>query len=156
MNSSISALARAFIVSIFDPSGMTDLGTLGGPYAQAWGINNSGFVTGNSQIRGIANVPGATHAFLWERNAGMRDLGTLAGDFSYGTFINEKNHVVGYSTIKMQNDRVHAFLHNGNEMIDLGTLGGVSLESDNSYALGVNLNDQVVGYSYLPVALSRV
>ena len=80
----------------------------------------------------------------------MRDLGTLAGDFSYGTFINDKNHVAGYSTITTQDDRVHAFLYNGNEMIDLGSLGGASLESDNSYALGINANDQVVGYSYLP------
>ena len=34
-------------------------------------------------------------------------------------------------------------------MIDLGALGGASLESDRSYALGVNSADQVVGYSYL-------
>ena len=138
---------RAFIVSTFDRSSMTDLGTLGGAYAQAWGINDSGFVTGNSQIKSDF---GATHAFIWEKKAGMLDLGTLAGDFSYGTFINANNHVVGYSTIDKNNDRVHAFLHDGKEMIDLGSLGGASLESDRSFALGVNATDQVVGYSYLP------
>ena len=75
-----------------------DLGTLGGAYAQAWGINDSGFVTGNSQIKSDV---GATHAFIWQtEKEEWLDLGTLAGDFSYGTFINANNHVVGYSTIK--------------------------------------------------------
>jgi probable HAF family extracellular repeat protein len=141
------AYGRAFIVSLFDRGGMTDLGTLGGSYAQAWGINDSGFVTGNSQIKSDF---GATHAFIWGRKGGMLDLGTLAGDFSYGTSINVNNQVVGYSTIDKYNDRVHAFLYDGKEMIDLGSLGGASLESDHSFALGVNAYNQVVGYSYIP------
>jgi probable HAF family extracellular repeat protein len=143
-----SAYGRAFIVSTFDRRGMRDLGTLGGAYAQAWSINDFGFATGNSQTN--PKVP-ATHAFIWQTEKGMADLGTLGGQFSYGTFINASNHVVGYSTIKEDNkDRIHAFLHDGNEMIDLGTLGGASRESDRSFALGINANDQVVGYSYLP------
>jgi probable HAF family extracellular repeat protein len=141
------ATGRAFIVSTFDRSGMIDLGTLGGTHAQAWGINDSGFVTGNSEIK---SGFGAIHAFIWEKTRGMVDLGTLAGDFSYGTSINAKNHVVGYSTINDRDLRIHAFLYNGDEMIDLGSLGGASRESDFSYALGVNDRDQVVGYSYLP------
>jgi len=143
-----SMYGRAFIVSTFDRRGMRDLGTLGGAYAQAWSINDFGFVAGNSQIKSDV---GATHAFIWQTEKGMSDLGTLGGDFSYGTFINASNHVVGYSTIKEDNkDRIHAFLHNGTEMIDLGSLGGASMESDRSFALGINANDQVVGYSYLP------
>jgi probable HAF family extracellular repeat protein len=144
--------ARAFI--IMDTSGnylarMVDLGTLdGGQYAQAWGINDSGFVTGNSQAKGDLGME--THAFLWEKGTGMLDLGTLAGNFSYGTFINANNHVVGYSTIDKDTERVHAFLHDGKEMLDLGSLGGASMQSDRSFALGVNANDQVVGYSYVP------
>lgn len=139
---------RAFIVSTFDRRGMRDLGTLGGASAQAWSINDFGFVTGNSQIK---SEVGATHAFIWQTEKGMVDLGTLGGEFSYGTFINVNNHVVGYSTIKEDNkDRIHAFLHDGKEMIDLGSLGGASMESDRSFALGINADDQVVGYSYLP------
>jgi probable HAF family extracellular repeat protein len=66
--------------------------------------------------------------------------------------INNYNHVVGYSTITPNDERVHAFLHNGSKMIDLGSLGGIGNRwgSDNSVALGVNNKDQVVGYSYLP------
>jgi probable HAF family extracellular repeat protein len=139
---------RAFIVSTFDRgSGMKDLGTLGGAYAQAWSINDFGFVTGNSQLNTKVE---ATHAFIWQKVKGMSDLGTLGGDFSYGMSINANNHVVGYSTIKENNERIHAFLHDGKQMIDLGTLGGASMESDRSFALGINANDQVVGYSYLP------
>ena len=144
--------ARAFIVwNSSRLTGMVDLGTLGGDFAQAWAINDYGYVTGNSQTPGngiIAYKP--THAFIWDETNGMLDLGTLDGDFSYGTSINYNNHVAGYSTINNVDNRVHAFLHDGTQMLDLGSLGGASFESDRSVALGVNANDQVVGYSYLP------
>jgi probable HAF family extracellular repeat protein len=141
--------ARAFITNTSGRSaGMVDMGTLGGQYAQAWGINDSGFVTGNSQTKSEMGM--VTHAFVWQNGTRMLDLGTLAGDFSYGTFINANNHVIGYSTIDKNNDRVHAFLHDGKEMLDLGSLGGAATQSDRSFALGVNADDQVVGYSYLP------
>jgi probable HAF family extracellular repeat protein len=64
--------------------------------------------------------------------------------------INSNNHVVGYSTMAADDQRVHAFLHDGNRMIDLGSLGGKGWDTDISVALGVNNVDQVVGYSYLP------
>jgi probable HAF family extracellular repeat protein len=64
--------------------------------------------------------------------------------------INGNNHVAGYSTIKTNDDRVHAFLHDGKSMIDLGSLGDKRWGSDVSVALGVNNLDQVVGYTYLP------
>ena len=140
--------SRAFIVSA--PSGtMVDLGTLGGAHAQALGINDSGFVTGNAQTISPGSS-GSTRAFLWDATTGMRDLGTLDGDFSYGTSINAQNHVVGYSTINNYDNRVHAFLYDGVRMLDLGSLGGAYPENDRSFAFGVNATDQVVGYTYLP------
>ena len=83
----------------------------------------------------------------------MVDLGVLAGFSSYGMAINSYNHVAGYSTITTNDERVHAFLHDGTKMIDLGSLGGPGNRwgSDLSVALGVNKYDQVVGYTYLPV-----
>jgi len=101
-----------------------------------------------------------THAFIYRvptspysRFNRMIDLGALAGLSSYGMAINSHNHVVGYSTIATNDDRVHAFLHDGGKMIDLGSLGGPGNRwgSDVSVALGVNKFDEVVGYTYLPV-----
>jgi probable HAF family extracellular repeat protein len=145
---------RAFLIRAFERGArMIELGTLGGLHSQAFGVNDSGFVTGNSEV---GEKSEATHAFIWHEKNGMVDLGTLAGDFSYGTFINANSHIVGYSTINADNDRVHAFLYDGSMMIDLGSLGGASMESDRSFALGVNGSDEVVGYSYLPPAESRL
>ena len=131
---------------------LSDLGTLGGMYAQAWAINDAGFVTGNSELFGAYTVraPGITHAFIWTAEIGMLDLGTIGGDYSYGTGINSNNNVVGYSTINSVDSRIHAFLHDGMKMKDLGSLNSASEASDRSFALGVNSSDQVVGYSYVP------
>ena len=144
--------SRAFFWS--KSTGMIDLGTLGGAYAQAFAINDSGFITGNSQLRGTDSQ--AIHAFLSPSPLGagaigMRDLGTLGGPFSYGMAINAKNHVVGYSAINKVDSRVHAFWFDGTGMKDLGSLAPNSSKlEDQSVALGVNSSDTVVGYTYLP------
>ena len=147
-----SPKSRAFFWS--KSTGMIDLGTLGGAYAQAFAINDSGSITGNSQLR--ATDSQAIHAFLSPSPLGtgaigMRDLGTLGGPFSYGMAINAKNHVVGYSTINKVDSRVHAFWFDGTGMKDLGSLAPSSSKlEDQSVALGVNSSDTVVGYTYLP------
>lgn len=150
-----SPKSRAFFWST--STGMVDLGTLGGAYAQAFAINDSGSITGNSQVRSSATTTDTVHAFLSPSpvgaNAiGMRDLGTLGGTFSYGMAINAKNHVVGYSTVNKVDSRVHAFWFNGNGMKDLGSLAPNSSNplEDQSVALGINSSDRVVGYAYLP------
>ena len=150
-----SPKSRAFFWST--STGMVDLGTLGGAYAQAFAINDSGFITGNSQLRSSATTTETVHAFLSPSPVGasaigMRDLGTLGGTFSYGMAINAKNHVVGYSTINKVDSRVHAFWFNGNGMKDLGSLAPNSSNplEDQSVALGVNSADRIVGYTYLP------
>jgi probable HAF family extracellular repeat protein len=140
-------------------TGMIDIGTLGGAYAQANAVNDTGFVTGASQTQGWGPMV-TTHAFLYQPlspnmspiNRPMRDLGVLGGLSSYGMAINSYNHVAGYSTLKTNDERVHAFFHDGKSMIDLGSLGGSGNRwgSDLSVALGINNFDQVVGYTYLP------
>ena len=151
-----SAQSRAFVWT--STTGMTDIGTLnGGTYAQANAINDLGYVTGASQ-KGIGPMV-TTHAFLYRlptppftRYNQMVDLGVLGGLSSYGMAINSSNHVVGYSTVAFNDERVHGFLHDGIKMIDLGSLGGPGNQwgTDFSVALGVNKQDQVVGYTYLP------
>src|SRR5215216_2881132 len=117
--------SRAFFWS--KSTGIVDLGTLGGGYSQAFAINDSGFITGNSQLRSSATDTEAVHAFLSPSPLGagaigMVDLGTLGGSFSYGMAINAKNHVVGYSTANKVDSGVHAFWFDGSGMKDLGTL----------------------------------
>ena len=83
-------------------------------------------------------------------------VGTLGGSYSYGTFINAKNAVVGYSTTDKFDNRIHAFLRDENgKMRDLGSLGSKTLKTDQSFALGVNGNNEVVGYSYLPPTVTK-
>ena len=150
-----SPKSRAFFWST--STGMVDLGTLGGAYAQAFAINDSGSITGNSQLRSSATTTETVHAFLSPSPVGasaigMRDLGTLGGTFSYGMAINAKNHVAGYSTVNKVDSRVHAFWFNGNGMKDLGSLAPNSSNplEDQSVALGINSSDRIVGYTYLP------
>lgn len=150
-----STESRAFVWS--SQTGMIDIGTLGGAYAQAYAINDNGYITGASQTQGMGPIL-TTHAFIYRlptppypRNNRMVDLGALGGLSSYGMAINSYNHVAGYSTLSTKDDRVHAFLHDGKKMIDLGSLGGPGNRwgSDFSVALGINNYDQVVGYTYL-------
>jgi probable HAF family extracellular repeat protein len=143
--------SRAFLWTLH--GGMMDIGTLGGSYAQANAINDAGYITGASQTQGMGPMA-TTHAFIYRPAVPnlprMHDLGVLGGFSSYGMAINSYNHVAGYSTIKVNDERVHAFLHDGTRMVDLGSLGGRGLKTDVSVALGVNNWDQVVGYSFLP------
>ena len=60
-----TADSRAFVLSSL--TGMLDIGTLGGAFAQAQAINDAGFVTGTSQIAN--GLIGATHAFLYQDSA---------------------------------------------------------------------------------------
>lgn len=57
---------------------VTDLGTLGGNYSYAYGLNNTGVVAGgaatSTQTGGVYQT-----AFLWDDDLGRIDLGTLGG-----------------------------------------------------------------------------
>ena len=72
---------------------MQDLGTLGGEWSFAQGINDLGQVVGFSQV---AN--GKSHAFVWNSNDGMVDLDSLGGD-SQAWAINKNGSIVGYSLV---------------------------------------------------------
>jgi probable HAF family extracellular repeat protein len=132
---------------------MIDIGTLGGPYAQANAINDAGFITGSSQT--ATGIIGTTHAFLVQPFSltgaiAIQDLGTLGGNSSVGTSLNTANHVVGYSELNNTDQRMHAFFFDGSGLKDLGSLGTKTTESDQSFALGINVADEVVGYTFLP------
>ncbi len=133
---------RAFIWDA--ANGMRDLGTLGGAYAKAFGINNSNVVTGTSQSN-----TGGFHAFIWDTANGMRDIGTIAGNTSSGAFINDNGHIAGTSTINGFDNCEHAFLYDGATMRDLGAVGNNDFFTDRSTAYGVNIHDVVVGSTFI-------
>jgi probable HAF family extracellular repeat protein len=112
-----------------------DLGTLGGKFSEATGINQRGDVVGYSTTRHKTQ-----DAFLW-RHGKMIDLGTLGGSSSFPASVNNRDQVVGASDTP-GNTTTHAFLWQRGKMTDLGALGGGF-----SAAMAINDRGQIVGFS---------
>ena len=127
---------------------VTDLGTLGGTFSFAGGINNRGSVEGFSTLPGDT----ASHAFLWQ-NGAMTDLGTLGGPNSLAEFPPSESDKVGGGAETSTRDPLGEdfcffgtnliclpFLWQKGVMTPLPTLGG-----NNGTATEVNSRGQVSG-----------
>ncbi len=137
---------------------MEDLGTLGGPDSWASFVNERGQVAGASYTSTVVNpntgVP-QIDLFIWE-NGKMRDLGNLGGsglnpaNCCLGalpwvvTGINDRGEITGGMTLE-GDQIIDAFLWDGYELLDLGSLGG-----RNSYARGINNVGEVTGWADVP------
>jgi probable HAF family extracellular repeat protein len=128
----------------------TDLGTLGGTFSLAYGINNRGQVAGFSTLVGDA----VEHSSVWEFGR-TTDLGTLGGPDSQSfTGLNESGAVPGVAELASPDPNgedfcgigTHltclGFLWRGGVMTPLGTFGG-----NNSGAAMVNDLGVVAGYA---------
>ncbi len=141
-SSAFALEVSSFIVDL-NTKEATNLGSLGGDYSYASGINDAGQVVGES-----ITDNGQTHAFITGPNGiGMTDLGTLGGNFSRAHAVNNFGQAVGDSYTAAGED--HAFITgpNGVGMTDLGALGKGSMGYRFSEAFGINDAGQVTGYS---------
>lgn len=123
---------------MYDKGKIIELGSLGGKFSDAKGINDNGVIVGSARKQ-----DSSWSAFLFDRAGGMHVLGTLGGPSSYGMALNRNGHAVGFADTT--NGEWHAFLYDGSEQLkDLGTLGGKI-----SYAADINDRGQVVGTAQL-------
>ncbi len=121
----------------------TDIGTLGGTYGYAWGINDGGQVVGGSYLANDLDY----HAFKY--SAGTKtDLGTLGSSFSEAYDVNLAGVAVGTSDAVPGTS--HAFVYLNGTMNDLNSLiapgSGWTLQN----ARGINDFGKIVGYGMSP------
>lgn len=142
---------------LWEDGQLQDIGTLGGPDAQAGpGCNNqrAGVIVGASYTSFTPNpqteIP-TLAPFLWE-NGKMTNLGTLGGSAGIGVCSNNRLQVIGRSSLSGHpaacstgEPGCHAFLWQRGTMHDLGTLGG-----DNSEPIWINDAGEIAGSADLP------
>jgi probable HAF family extracellular repeat protein len=170
---------HAFLWSPSAPNGtvgsIQDIGTPAATSSEAFGINDSGHITGwipsgnqfhlmlfdstihdlgvgfgrainnSGQIAGDTTVSGVDHAMIYDSSVHDIDTFGSTGSRAYG--INNLGGAAGYVGV---GSNFHAFLYDGT-MHELGTLGGAS-------SLGNAINDAgtVVGWSNISGANSNV
>jgi probable HAF family extracellular repeat protein len=118
-----------------DPSPV-EIGTLGGHFSSAAGINDAEEVVGFSET----STPGQDHAFVWTPAGGMLDIGTLGGTMSNATAVNAAGEVVGYSTLASGAQHAFRWTPSGG-MVDLGSL----VAGGSSTAAAISDTGEIVG-----------
>jgi probable HAF family extracellular repeat protein len=120
---------------------MQDLGTFGGSFSFATGINDADKVVGSATLSGDAKQ----HTFLYNSGV-MKDLGTLGGPYSYPLDINNADQVVGISTKRNDpNFTEYPFLYSGGKMRDLNSLISPNSGWVLTNAEDINDNGYIVG-----------
>lgn len=127
---SVAALAAVLVApqhsaNAAKPGGaITDLGTLGGNYSDAFGINND--PTSLQVVGQSRTVSGAVHAFFWTAPGPMIDLGTLGGGHSYASHLNNHGLIAGGSDDALAQRWAVVWTDTGGRWVieNIGTLTG--------------------------------
>jgi probable HAF family extracellular repeat protein len=141
-NGQIAATAQPVTFPPFDgravratTSTLQNLGTLGGTYSTAYGIDATG------RVAGFAYTSAADiHAYRSTTGASLVDIDSLGGNYSLGYGINASGQVVGQAYNSQQ--QYHAFLWTGSgSMQDLSTLGGTQSQANDISDSGIIVGD---------------
>ena len=122
---------------------LQDLGTLGGPDAEALALNERGQVAGGAYINSTPNpatgIP-TVDPFLWEKGK-MTDLGSLGGTFGFSTALNNRGQVIGQSNL-VGDQIFDQFFWDRGKLVDLyaATTGGNVITAN-----AINDAGQIVG-----------
>jgi probable HAF family extracellular repeat protein len=115
------------------------LGTLGGSFSYALGVNNSGKIVGYSYLSGDTTL----HAARFSTVRAPQDLGTLGGSTSTAHAVNNRGTIVGAASLPWDKE-THVARFTDRGVVDPGTLGG-----SNSSADALNNVGQAVGTAEL-------
>jgi probable HAF family extracellular repeat protein len=140
---------------LWQKGGIQDLGTLGGPEAVGFFVNERGQVAGYSFPNATPNSDNGPcppnlptqEPFFWDKHTGMIDIGNFGGTCGLANALNNRGQVAGQSYLAA-NTTAHAFLWDKKghpQLRDLGTLGG-----DNASGEWLNDAGEVVGYADVP------
>jgi probable HAF family extracellular repeat protein len=111
---------------VYSNGTITDLGTFGGVYSEARGINSTSQIVGN-----YVTANGETRAFLRSKG-GTTDI--TSGNFTYARAINDLGQVVGDAA------SYNGFVYENETMTNLGITTGTNVE-----VYGINAHRQIVG-----------